>query len=334
MKIAYFLIAFFMLTAQQTSAQEETSVLFIGNSYTFQNDMPDIFKKIAASFDRAVYVDTVVMGGKNLKYHAAQAITYETIRKRKWDFVVIQGHSDEFAQPDEVANKNTFPAVRQLMDSVKANHPCSQVLFYMTWAYESGNPNWDKINTYQKMQDMVAAGYQRMSNEFNIPLSPVGLVWQAVRKTDSSINLYHEDLKHPSLAGSYLSACTFFTSIFGISPQYNSSMIALPESQKKTIEATASSIVLNNLAKFRLLPPRPKLEAGFDIILQNNQLDLVNRAILYDTVEWDFGDGTSSNEENPSHVYERMDVYDIQQTVSNGCETKTLTRLIQVRSIE
>ncbi len=323
-----------MLTIHQANAQQETSVLFIGNSYTFHNDMPDIFKKIANSFDRAVIVDTVVMGGKNLKYHSEQAITYETIRKHKWDYVVLQGHSDEFAQPESVANTVTFPAVRKIMDSIKANNSCSQVLFYMTWAYESGNPNWDKINTYTKMQDMVASGYLRMSNEFNVPVSPVGRVWAEVRQMDASINLYSEDLKHPSLAGSYLSACTFFTSIFGASPQGNHSLVDLPVDQKKIIEGFAAKTVLFNMSKYRLTPPRPKMLEGFDIILQNNQLELVNKAIHFTHLEWDFGDGNFSLEENPSHVYMQMGEYEVIQRVSDGCGTRSLSRIIQVRSVE
>lgn len=41
---------------------------------------------------------------------------------------------------------------------------------------------------------------------------------------------------------------------------------------------------------------------------------------------WDFGDGSTSTEQNPGHVYESAGVYTVSLTVSNGTSTNTVTR--------
>ncbi|PLX00882.1 MAG: hypothetical protein C0591_00455 [Marinilabiliales bacterium] len=51
--------------------------------------------------------------------------------------------------------------------------------------------------------------------------------------------------------------------------------------------------------------------------------------------EWDFGDGNNSNEQNPSHVYNDMGVYDITLTVANddGSDTKTGSNFIIAKDV-
>lgn len=55
---------------------------------------------------------------------------------------------------------------------------------------------------------------------------------------------------------------------------------------------------------------------------EDMSLELVNISILADHVMWDFGDGTTSTEENPIHHYDQPGVYDVVLTAYNdelGC---------------
>jgi gliding motility-associated-like protein len=45
-------------------------------------------------------------------------------------------------------------------------------------------------------------------------------------------------------------------------------------------------------------------------------------------VEWDFGDGTTSNEINPNHIYEDAGIYEVSVLVDFGSEIKTIRREI------
>ncbi|MCF8247457.1 MAG: PKD domain-containing protein [Saprospiraceae bacterium] len=43
---------------------------------------------------------------------------------------------------------------------------------------------------------------------------------------------------------------------------------------------------------------------------------------------WDFGDGSTSTEENPSHLYSQPSVYDVVLTVTNVCGTSSFTDIV------
>ena len=48
---------------------------------------------------------------------------------------------------------------------------------------------------------------------------PVGLAWQRFLSEHSSPALHDKDRSHPTLAGSYLAACVFYSVLFGESPE-------------------------------------------------------------------------------------------------------------------
>ncbi len=309
---------------------ESTSVLFIGNSFTFYNEMPVIFKEIAASFDRTVEIDTVVEGGMNLAYHSQQPFTYQKIKEKKWDYVVIQGHSNEFAKYDPEIIQNTLPYLERILDSVQANYLCSKVLLYMTWGYQDGNKEWDAIKTYESMQDLIERQYLRTADFLSLGISPVGAVWREVRKKHKRMNLYDPDKFHPSLNGSYISACTFYSSIFGVSPVGASVSCKINAKEKQEIEMLAADVVLKDRPKWRQSDRRPPLQVGYDLIQKGDSIQLVNNALQYDYIDWFLGDGTHSTEQNIIHHYTAPGEYEITQRVSNECGIKELTRIITV----
>ncbi|TNE52955.1 MAG: DUF4886 domain-containing protein [Bacteroidetes bacterium] len=327
----YLLLCLLAMKTLSMSAQAETSVLFIGNSFTFMNDMPFTFQAIAQSKGKSIFVDTVVEGGKNFEYHASQQETFDKIKSRKWDFVVIQGHSNELAQPDSKVDRKTFPYAQKLVDSIRANSSCTQIVLYMTWGYKYGNHRWNPIATYDSMQLRIHNQYLRFADLLNARVSPVGAVWKSIRDQYSGINLYDPDNHHPSPEGSYVSACTFFASIFGESPIDNSAKSPLDAFTRQVIEMNASQIVLNQLNKWRFVPHQDEMEIAFDLVLQNKLLQTFNRSSNYVVCEWQFGDGHLSTEKSPSHTYEKEGSYEVQLTLSNSCKSISLQRSIKVQ---
>lgn len=310
---------------------QETSVLFIGNSFTFMNDMPFMFRDIAASNGRNVHVDTVIEGGKDFKYHASNPETYQVIRSRKWDYVIIQGHSNELTHPDPKVDANSLPFARQIVDSIRGNSMCTQVILYMTWGYKNGNAEWSAINTYELMQQRIRNQYLRFADLLDTRVSPVGEVWKSLRANYPELNLYHPDKMHPSIYGSYAAACTFYAAVFGESPLRNSAILPIEPNVRQIIEYTASQVVLNNLSEWRFVQRATDLSAGFDMFLSGCNLQVYDRSQNASWVEWDFGDGHISSEKEPVHVYKSAGTYEITQRVSMYCKTTELTRTIEIR---
>lgn len=325
------LLFIFILQIMISFSQNETSVLFIGNSFTFMNNMPFMFKEIAESKGKKMIVDTVVEGGKDFNFHSSQAETYQKIKSRKWDYIVIQGHSNELAQPESKIDRVTLPYAKKIVDSIRANSSCTQIVLYMTWGYKNGNSKWTPISSYDSMQYRIKMQYLRFADLLDARVCPVGEVWKAIRTNYSGINLYDADNQHPSLFGSYLSACTFFTSIFGESPIKNTCTALIDEPTRQIIEMNASQVVLNNLNQWRFIPKKDQLECGFDLILENDTVNLFNRSKNATWLEWDFGDGSISVDENPTHCYKIKGKYVVTQKISNSCRTDILSREIEVK---
>jgi hypothetical protein len=81
-------------------------------------------------------------------------------------------------------------------------------IFFMTWAY-AGRP---------EMTATIAEAYTQAGNDNDALVIPVALAFARIRRDRPDIELTIFDKQHPTLAGSYLAACTVFSSLFGRSP--------------------------------------------------------------------------------------------------------------------
>lgn len=62
----------------------------------------------------------------------------------------------------------------------------------------------------------------------------------------------------------------------------------------------------------------PPCNAGFSYSTFGATASFTNAASNYTTINYDFGDGTNSNQENPTHTYNQSGNYIVTQTVGNG----------------
>jgi hypothetical protein len=212
------LILFLTLIAVPANAQEESKeeplkFLFIGNSYTHMNDMPALFEKMAQKSGKNVLVEKNTKGGASFRSHTGRDDMFKAIRKRNWDYVILQGYSREFSFSPDHMDTATVPYVQQILDSIYANNACAHVRFYMTWGYDDGFKERESVNTYEKMADSIRKGYEWAGAKFGLPVVPAGMAWREVRN-NKGIDLYYTDRAHPNISGSYTVAATFFAAFF------------------------------------------------------------------------------------------------------------------------
>lgn len=190
-----------------------TSYLFIGNSFTYMNDMPKMFDAIATNAGKNVYVKSNTKGGANFEEHSNRESVYASIKSHKWDNVILQGYSREFIHSAAHVDSATVPYLNKLLDSIYANNPCTNVYFFMTWGYEKGYGDYEYTRDFEGMADTIHGGYLRIGDYYQLPVVPVGKVWKNV-KTGSRADLYIRDKFHPNKKGSYLAASTFFSAFY------------------------------------------------------------------------------------------------------------------------
>ena len=196
---------------------DTTKVLFIGNSYTYVNDLPLMFKELSTSLGRTVYTEMSAPGGYSLEQHLTNPETMLKISKGNWSYVVLQEQS-QMPTIEYYRYSSTYPSARKLDSIIKSYN--SNTMFFMTWGRGYGGIQCIDTScsppfmNFSHMQDTLSSSYNKIANELNDQVSPVGNVWRQSVNTDSSIILWDSDFSHPSLAGSYLTACVFYSKIF------------------------------------------------------------------------------------------------------------------------
>jgi hypothetical protein len=105
----------------------------------------------------------------------------------------------------------------------------AEPVFFMSWAYA------DK----PEMTEQLAAAYVKAAADNRAKVVPAGLAFARSIARRPELNLYVADKRHPSLAGTYLAACTVMASVYGQSPVGNSYTAGLPADVAAHLQATA-----------------------------------------------------------------------------------------------
>jgi hypothetical protein len=116
MRLALFVL---LLAALPVRAQQ-TDVLFIGNSYTATNDLPNLFRQIALSLGDTVNTTMQAPGGYTLANHLFDPATQNAIASQQWDYVVLQ----EQSLRRRTANERDLQRYR--CDRAQLRHPGEQ----------------------------------------------------------------------------------------------------------------------------------------------------------------------------------------------------------------
>lgn len=204
-------------------AQTGIRILFIGNSYTFVNDLPGLIKELAVSAHekRLPETEQATEGGATLKLHWQNQKALRAIRSKHWDYVVLQEHST--LGPTQAVNgvlpindPTDFYTYARLFDA-EIKKAGAQTIFFMTWARQNAPHN----------QAIIAKAYTTIAQELHDTVAPVGLAWQTVIQTRPELILHQNDQSHPNLTGSYLAACVFYATIYHKSPEGLTSKISI-----------------------------------------------------------------------------------------------------------
>lgn len=316
-------IVFTLLLCFGLQAQDSISVLFIGNSYTSVNDLPSMLEQLAESAGKTVFAGSKTNGGFTFHNQVNDPQTFAAMHQYPWDVVVLQAQSQEPSFPDEQVDTETLPYAQQLTDSIYAIHPCSNAMYYMTWGRENGDPQWPPIATFEGMNARLYNAYMRMADSTDAMVSPVGAVWKYVRDHYPTIDLYAGDGSHPSVAGTYLVACAFYTSLFR-EPVTDAAYLAGLDAQTAGwLQSSADIVVLDSLDHFRIHPVNEPVQAAFAANVNGLTVQFENHSVRGETWSWDLGDGSDSGLEQPLHTYANTGSYDVRLIAENGCTADT-----------
>lgn len=323
--LLYLTLLFLIPTAVKA---QETKVLFIGNSYTYVNDLPGIFDSIATHLNKPVITGSKTNGGYTFQNHYNDAQTFNAMHQNDWDLIVLQAQSQEPSFPYDQVNTSTLPYSTLLADSAFASGECTNVMYYMTWGRENGDPQWDSINTFDKMNQRLYDAYMRFADVADAMVSPVAVAWKYVRDNYPTIQLYSSDGSHPSMAGTYLIACTFYTSVFQESPVGVNYLAGLDANTASILQNAAATTVLNNLNLYGLHSIDYRTVADFEWNIDANGLISANDLSIHEeSLEWII-DGTHYTSEQVSHQLTNPGTYTITLIATSACNSDTSVAVV------
>jgi hypothetical protein len=308
-------------------------ILFIGNSYTYYNDLPGSLVQLAADAGEQVVTAQSTPPGHTLEQHSMNAVTLDLIREGGWDHVVIQEQSQRPAFPDAQVAAEVLPYAQALSDSVRLYSPCAEIVFYMTWGRSQGDAQncvaFPPVCTYEGMQHRLRLGYLSMAVENSAWCAPVGMAWRTIRQEHPDIVLYDPDGSHPGLAGSYLAASTIFCTVFRRSADGINFNGALSPSTASILRQVATSTVLDSLDVWNIGVNDPLASLEYQYLGNNSVAFESTTAIAPgQTYWWDLGDGNTSNDATLSHTYAGVGPYTVMHAVTDDCGRSDSTTVL------
>lgn len=287
-----------LLTVSLTAplaAQDTLRVLFLGNSYTAYNDLPRLTSRLAASAGDSLAVDRNTPGGFTLEGHTTNTASQNLIAASGWDVVVLQEQSQRPSFPDGQVATEVVPYAEELIDSIRAVDACTQPMFYMTWGRENGDASncaaWPPVCTYEGMDSLLRLRYLQMADSFEAEVSPVGVVWRALRRNHPAIDLYTSDGSHPSFAGSYAAAVTFYTVLFRADPTGITRNESLSAADAEAIRQTVKSVVFDSLDRSFVGAYDPVADFALVSIPIRGSAELSSLSLRADSLSWIWEDG-------------------------------------------
>ena len=302
------------LACMRVYAQKTKKVLFLGNSYTAVNNLPLLVESIANAEGNVLTVSSNTPGGYTFEGHSTNAMSTQLIAEGNWDYVVLQEQSQLPSFPDAQVNEMVFPFAKTLDSLIHSYNACTQTVFYMTWGRKNGDASncafWPPVCTYKGMDSLLHLRYKMLAEQNKALVSPVGAVWNYLRKNNSSIELYDMDESHPSLAGSYAAACCFYALIFNENPMDISYNAGLNPSVASDIRNAVKLVFSDSSAAWNI--ERFTAKSSFTTTLVKPlEVSFNNTSTDAESYVWYFGDGDSSYVFAPTHTYKSAGIYEV-----------------------
>ena len=215
-------------------------VLFIGNSLTYFNDLPGLFTELAAAAGESrPFVRAVTAPGVSLEDQWNAGDARKAIEVGGWNYVVLQ--QGPSASPEGTLLLRTYS--RRFAEIIRAGG--ARPVLYMVWPSVARRDDFDG----------VALSYRDAARDVRGVLCPAGEAWRAAWKRDPKLALYSPDGLHPTPAGSYLAALTFYTVLYGRSPIGLPATVTVPG--RETIAIPAAQARVMQESAFEAAGPLP-----------------------------------------------------------------------------
>ncbi|HZR23307.1 MAG TPA: hypothetical protein VFA59_06955 [Vicinamibacterales bacterium] len=174
-------------------------VLFVGNSLTTVNNLPELVQRLAAAGNQKFEYRIVAFDGYSLEDHWNRGDARRAIAEGGWSYVVLQ------QGPSALPESRVLLIDYARRFASEARRVGAEPALYMVW------PTRERRGDV----DGVRYSYESAAKETHALLLPVGEAFRAAQRADARVRLFGADGFHPTMAGSFLGALVMFETMFG-----------------------------------------------------------------------------------------------------------------------
>lgn len=194
-----FLFVCFQFINGQSKTTKEYSILFIGNSLTYYNNLPNLVVEYAKK-NKEIIVTTQMIAFPNyaIEDHWKEGKIQKLLKSKSFDYIIIQqGPSSQ-----EAGRKMLIDYGEKLQKLSKSSN--SQLCYFMVW------PSLTYYNTFNN----VIKNHKEAANLNSATLIPVGEYWKSYVEKNKDYSFYGPDGFHPSEKGSKIAAKIIVDTLF------------------------------------------------------------------------------------------------------------------------
>jgi hypothetical protein len=184
---------------QPTSKSEPIKILFVGNSLTYTNNLPELVEKLGVKSNIKIKTHMLAKPNYALEDHWNEGELQRLIKTGDFDFVVVQQGPSSQAE-GRVLLFEYGEKIQALCQKHK-----TKLAIFMVWPARSN----------YKTFDGVIRNHTEIAAKTNALLCPVGKVWKEHFDATSDFSYYGPDQFHPSLAGSQVAAEIIYKTLIG-----------------------------------------------------------------------------------------------------------------------
>lgn len=173
------------------------NILFVGNSLTYTNDLPNLVKKEAQSIN--LVINTFMLAKPNYAIidHWVEGELQALVKTMDFDFVIIQQGPSSQSEGHQLLIEDG----KKVAELCKMNK--ADLAYFMVWPSRA----------YYESFDAVIANYTDAAMLNDAILCPVGKVWKEHFDATGDFSYYGPDQFHPSLEGSKVAAKVILESL-------------------------------------------------------------------------------------------------------------------------
>lgn len=179
---------------------EGRAVLFIGNSLTYGNDLPAMFRRVASAAGDSVRVGEVTGGNMAVIDHmVAGSPAMTRMDEGGWTWVVLQ----QGPTPAGICRDTLVLAAMRAAPHIRRGG--GRPVLWLPWARRGFPATLAVAGESATIAARAVGGV----------VAPVGIAWDEALERDPTLPLYGSDGYHPAPAGTLLAALTIYDRLFG-----------------------------------------------------------------------------------------------------------------------